>query len=71
MKIKDMLWPWGGIIEAEKLATRLRQRADHFERENRLLLKAVDSRKEELLDAHFRNPATGRLGRKGERFTKA
>lgn len=71
MNIKDLVWPWGTIGEAERLATRHRQRADHFERENKRLLKVINASDEILLDAHFRNPATGRLGRKGQRFVKS
>jgi hypothetical protein len=71
MKFKDIIWPWGAIGEARAFATRQRQRADFFERENKNLLIEMNARDEAMLDAHFRNPATGRLGRKGERFAKA
>lgn len=36
---------------------------------NRLGDKALRQQHELLREAHFRNPATGRLGRKGERFS--
>jgi hypothetical protein len=39
-----------------------------FELRSRLLKSEIDRLTELLKNAHFRNPKTGRLGRKGERF---
>lgn len=39
-----------------------------FELRSRLLKSEIDRLSELLKNAHFRNPKTGRLGRKGERF---
>jgi hypothetical protein len=39
-----------------------------FELRSRLLKSEIDRLSDLLKNAHFRNPKTGRLGRKGERF---
>lgn len=39
-----------------------------FELRSRLLKAEIDRLTELLKNGHFRNPKTGRLGRKGERF---
>ena len=39
-----------------------------FELRSRLMKSEIDRLTELLKNAHFRNPKTGRLGRKGERF---
>ena len=39
-----------------------------FELRSRLLKAEIDRLTELLKQAHFRNPKTGRMGRKGERF---
>lgn len=78
-----MIWnPWKAAREAQQEIARLRNLLAERDEENnqrhreiaevRLRVKmaeaALDIQRAELAKGHFRNPATGRLGRKGERF---
>lgn len=78
-----MIWnPWKALDAAEQEITRLRNLVAERDEENdtrlrelaevRLRAKLAEAHvsklNKELAQGHFRNPKTGRLGRKGERF---
>ena len=78
-----MIWnPWKAAREAQEEVTRLRNllalsddTIEQFQREIaevRLRAKLAEAHvaklTKDLTQGHFRNPKTGRLGRKGERF---
>lgn len=78
-----MIWnPWKALRAAEQEITRLRNLVAERDEENdtrlrelaevRLRAKLAEAHvsklNKELAQGHFRNPKTGRLGRKGERF---
>lgn len=85
MKLATILWPWGRMLELERelgeaaAATQRavrelgRERIAREDAEARATLyrTALDGAMSELRVAYFRNPKTGRMGRKGERFSDA
>lgn len=85
MKLSTILWPWGRMLELErelgeaaattqKAVRELgRERIAREDAEARagLFKRALDDVTAELRVAYFRNPKTGRMGRKGERFPNA
>jgi hypothetical protein len=74
--------PWKALREAQAELTKARASADLAQNEARLARTALQeaqlrtkladahiiNMKKQLDQAHFRNPKTGRIGRKGERF---
>jgi len=78
-----MIWnPWKALAAAEQEIARLRNLIAERDEENdsrlreigevRLRAKLAEAHvaklTKDLAEGHFRNPKTGRLGRKGERF---
>ena len=64
----DIINPWGALRRAKAV---IKHQADHIED----LYEELDVAEERLtnikaliVEGHFRNPKTGRLGRKGETF---
>jgi phage host-nuclease inhibitor protein Gam len=78
MTLKDIINPWGALKRERDLwrtALRGMHRRAATEEKVRALtvrnLKAEIKRLEKIIaDGHYRDPKTGRLGRKGEVFTK-
>ncbi len=78
-----MIWnPWKALAAAEKEIARLRNLIAERDEENDTRLREISEARlraklaeahvaklnKDLAEGHFRNPKTGRLGRKGERF---
>ena len=58
-------------LSANELLSEIARRENErkeFELRSRLLKSEIDRLTELLKKAHFRNPKTGRIGKKGERF---
>ena len=67
MSIGDLLWPWGALRTARETIARRDREIGQLDR---ALIKSTVAqlRQSKLLrEAHFRNPKTGRIGKKGER----
>jgi hypothetical protein len=74
----NIIWPWAArkAIEAYKLEadrlyamnSRLELKLKEHALHQRILRTELERLQDLLKQAHFRNPKTGRLGRKGERF---
>ena len=69
------VWPWNKIEALEKkvlgldcLVSTLLQELDLTSAENRKLNTKLAASKSLIKRAHFRNPKTGRIGRKGQVF---
>ena len=71
-----MIWnPWKALRAAEQEVTRLQdnnawldKKLKEFDLRNRILKTELCRLDDVLAKAHFRNPKTGRIGKKGERF---
>jgi hypothetical protein len=57
----DIINPWGALRRAKLLIEYLRDEIDYLAEEN-IIAETL------IAQGHFRNPKTGRLGRKGETF---
>jgi hypothetical protein len=67
MDMGDLLWPWGALRTARETIARRDREIGHLERTlNRYIVTQLQQSKL-LREAHFRNPKTGRIGKKGER----
>jgi regulator of sirC expression with transglutaminase-like and TPR domain len=74
----NIIWPWAArkVIDAHKLDadrldamnSRLERKLKESELHQRILRTELERLQDLLKKAHFRNPKTGRIGRKGERF---
>ena len=71
----DVINPWGALRRAKARVAKLEADAAHFRRayEGGLIWEQMLAKRAKRLEAlvaegHFRNPKTGRLGRKGETF---
>jgi hypothetical protein len=67
MDMGDLLWPWGALREARETIERRDREIAQLER---ALTKSIVTQLQQsklLREAHFRNPKTGRIGKKGER----
>ena len=74
----NIIWPWAARkavdahkADADRLAamnSRLEIKLKEVELHQRILRSELERLQDLLQKAHFRNPKTGRLGRKGERF---
>ena len=74
----NIIWPWAArkAIEAYKLEadrlyamnSRLELKLKEHALHQRILRTELERLQDLLKQAHFRNPKTGRMGRKGERF---
>jgi hypothetical protein len=67
MSIGDLLWPWGALRTARGTIARRDREIDQLDR---ALIKSIVTQLQQsklLREAHFRNPKTGRIGKKGER----
>ena len=82
MKLPSILWPWGRLIELERELAEAAQKTTQAVRalgresikredaESRATLyrAALEDAVDDLRAAYFRDPSTGRMGRKGQRF---
>ena len=57
----DIINPWGALRRAKIIMERQAIRVGD-------LYEELDAHKKRIAEGHFRNPKTGRLGRKGEVF---
>ena len=74
----NIIWPWTArkAVDAHKadadrlhaMNSRLEKKLREVELHQRILRSELERLQALLKNAHFRNPKTGRLGRKGERF---
>jgi len=74
----NIIWPWTArrVLEARRLETdylhemnsKLELRLREVELRSRIFKTEIERLEDVIKDGHFRNPKTGRLGRKGERF---
>jgi hypothetical protein len=74
----SIIWPWAArkAIEAYKseadyalaMNARLELKLKEAELRNRIHKTHIERLTDLLNDAHFRNPKTGRIGKKGQRF---
>jgi hypothetical protein len=74
----NIIWPWAArrVLEARRLETdylhemnsKLELRLREVELRSRIFKTEIERLEDVIKDGHFRNPKTGRLGRKGERF---
>ena len=74
----NIIWPWTArrVLEARRLETdylhemnsKLELRLREVELRSRIFKTEIERLEDVIKDGHFRNPKTGRIGRKGERF---
>lgn len=74
----SIIWPWAArrVVEAYKadadrlaaMNSRLEQKLKEVELRSRIFKVEIERLENTIKGGHFRNPKTGRLGRKGERF---
>jgi hypothetical protein len=74
----NIIWPWTArrVLEARRLETdylhemnsKLEHKLKQAELHSRVLKIEIERLEAVIKTGHFRNPKTGRLGRKGDRF---
>lgn len=62
------IWPWSEISDLKREVAELNQALELANIFNRQLNVRLTSHKSLIKRAHFRNPETGRIGRKGQIF---
>ena len=62
------IWPWSEISDLKSENTKLNRALDLSYAENRTVHMRLAASKSLIKRAHFRNPETGRIGRKGQIF---
>jgi hypothetical protein len=82
MSICDIIWPWGALRKARGEAKRNGDRCVLLDHKLANAIQSLDARKKAirlrdaeierlrnvLTNAHFRNPETGRIGKRGQTF---
>lgn len=73
--MKNIFFPWKRIAELENTLKTAREEANALQRELSLQklhransVAIIADLRQTITKGHFRNPATGRLGRKGQLF---
>jgi hypothetical protein len=62
------MWPWSEISNLKRYNEELNSALDLSNAANRTLDARLAANKSLIKRAHFRNPETGRIGRKGQIF---
>jgi hypothetical protein len=62
------IWPWSEISNLKRYNEELNSALDLSNAMNRTLDARLAANKSLIKRAHFRNPETGRIGRKGQIF---
>lgn len=62
------IWPWSQISNLKRYNEELNSALDLSNAMNRTLDARLAANKSLIKRAHFRNPETGRIGRKGQIF---
>jgi hypothetical protein len=62
------IWPWSEISDLKSEITELKQALALSNAINRTAQTRLAANKSLIKRAHFRNPKTGRIGRKGQIF---
>jgi hypothetical protein len=62
------VWPWSEISDLKDEITQLKRIADKYYATARSAETRLAASKSLIKRAHFRNPKTGRIGRKGQVF---
>jgi hypothetical protein len=62
------IWPWSEISDLKSEITELKQALALSNAINRTAQTRLAANKSLIKRAHFRNPETGRIGRKGQIF---
>jgi hypothetical protein len=62
------IWPWSEISDLKREVAELNQALELANIFNRSLNTRLAASKSLIKRAHFRNPKTGRIGRKGQIF---
>jgi hypothetical protein len=62
------IWPWSEISNLKRYNEELNRALEISNAANRTLDARIAANKSLIKRAHFRNPETGRIGRKGQVF---
>ena len=62
------IWPWSEISNLKRYNEELNRALEISNAHNRILEARLAANKSLIKRAHFRNPETGRIGRKGQIF---
>lgn len=75
MTFKEIIWPWGALLKVKRAQAydsntiqTMRAQLGQQRAQIGLLQADVVAKRRLIEQGHFRNPKTGRLGRKGETF---